>query len=182
MGFLSDVTGGFFGGPDDSGMRQQRTDNRRGQEFTQRQMGYSRDDLNYWYDRADAYRRQAEQDAINYLSGVVPQQMGYFQGGNVAAQQAILGGQPQIYQAQLPQASAFQVTLPDVSSQFGPAPNPYAQLGETGGNGFTDPTTLPQGGQYEPGSWSELAMQVSQGQPIAQQRDSLAAMLGGLKR
>lgn len=112
MGMFSGLSEKLFGGNNNS---QQKTSERQSEysrRYTQQQVGQGRSDINNLYDRGDYARNYGYNQALDVVGRSMPTQANYYQGGNVAAQQAILGGQPQIYQAPQMNPQAFQYQMP----------------------------------------------------------------------
>lgn len=88
---------------------------------TQQSANLARLDVNRLFPQAQLTGQQGFQSALNVFGDSLPAQTDVFQQGNVAAQQAILSGLPQIQnalfgnQVDLSQLQPFQVQQPDLS-------------------------------------------------------------------
>lgn len=80
---MSKAVKSIFGGTDRSAMRANQAQNEQSRDFIQQQMGQSQGMLN-----------QGFGGAYNVLQGAIPEQLGAFQQGNMAAQAYLLGGMP----------------------------------------------------------------------------------------
>ena len=130
-------------GSDDSAQRAQERANERTLQLQAQLAGQAREDAFNLFPQAQEERRRSFQQALGLLQGALPQQTGTFQQGNVAAQNQILAGLPQIQNAILGRPvdlSALQATqvpidlsfaeqqLPDVSRETMPNNNNIMSL------------------------------------------------------
>ena len=109
-------------------------------------------DVNRLFPAAIDTAKQGFQGALDVFGQSVPAQMGVFQQGNVAGQQAILAGLPQIQNAilggnvDLSGLQPFRANTPDSSmfQQQIPQETPFVAPTNDGLHGFTNQTTGPQ--------------------------------------
>lgn len=113
MGGFSGLGEKLWGGNNNSQQKTAERQQEYSRRFTQQAQGQSRADINSLYNRGDAARNQGYDQALEIQQRAMPIQADYFQGGNVAAQQAILGGMPQIYQAPQLDPSSFNYRMPE---------------------------------------------------------------------
>lgn len=99
MGGFSGLGEKIWGGNNNSAQKTTERQQEYSRRFTQQSMGQARADTNTLYDRGDFARNYGYNQALDIYGQAMPIQADYFQGGNIAAQQAVLGGQPMIYQA-----------------------------------------------------------------------------------
>lgn len=88
----------IFGGKDNSAQKGQAAANAAATDFIKQQGAQSRSDLLSLGLSADDNRNAGYQAALDEYAQSVPQQIGAFTSGNAAAQAAILGGDPSIFQ------------------------------------------------------------------------------------
>lgn len=112
MGGFSGLGEKVWGGNNNSQQKSAERQTEYGRRYTQQQVGQSRSDVNALYDRGDMARNYGYDQALQMQGRSMPMRANYFQGGNVAAQQAILGGTPQIYQAQQMDPAYFNYRMP----------------------------------------------------------------------
>ncbi len=96
MGFVKD---NFFGGASKKAAEAQQKGLEKGQEFVRTGTKEARADLFRLFPQAQQAGQQGFQGAIDVFGQTLPQQAQAFQGGNIAAQQALLAGQPQFQSA-----------------------------------------------------------------------------------
>ena len=98
----------------------------------------ARTDINRLFEQAAGQQQEGFSGALNFLGGAVPQQLAPFQAGNVAAQQQLSRGLPQIQAALLGNQldlSGFQAReIPfqplEIPQQQAPAPIPQRLQGD----------------------------------------------------
>jgi len=113
MGLFSGITDTLFGGTDDSSQNAQIKPNERAQAFIEEQAALARGDALALQPIGDKARNQGYRSAIDMLQGSTPQQIDLTARGNVAGQEALLAGLPQIQNAILGMPvdmGAFQAT------------------------------------------------------------------------
>jgi hypothetical protein len=143
MGFLSDITGGLFGGSDDTGIKEQQKANERSQAYIQQQTGQARGDASQLYQQGDYARNLGINLAMALMGQALPQQYGMLQRGQADYQNAILGNpdgslasltnQPfQYMPGGLPQSTPMQLPSFGQTWNFS-APQGNAQGGAQGG-------------------------------------------------
>lgn len=93
MGFFSDIGESLFGDQGEGAQEQQSRENQQAREFIEQQVTQARGDVLPLFDASAQARQQGAQGALSVLGGAIPSQLDVFQRGNLAAQQAILGGQ-----------------------------------------------------------------------------------------
>ena len=69
------------------------------QAFTEQQLGQARSDVTTLFPEAQRVQQRGFQGALDIFGQAVPEQARLFQGGNVAAQEQLLAGLPQIQRA-----------------------------------------------------------------------------------
>jgi len=89
----------IFGDTDDSSQKKQVAANKKSRAFIEKQAQLARKDVLDLFPAAAENKQTGFQSALDILSQSVPEQIGAFQGGNVAAQNALLSGLPQIQNA-----------------------------------------------------------------------------------
>lgn len=99
MGLFSGLGEKLWGGNNNSQQKEQIRQNRYAQRYAQQQVGQSRSDIQTLGQAADDARNYGYNQALDVQAQAMPVQANYFQGGNMAAQNAIIGGQPFTYQA-----------------------------------------------------------------------------------
>lgn len=107
------------------GMEAQQAENEANRAFLEKQAQQARGDVAGLFPQARQEREQGTQRAIDVLTGALPQQFGAFQQGNVAAQQQLAAGLPQIQNALLGlpvDFQSFQPTEIDFGTQFAQPP------------------------------------------------------------
>jgi len=151
MGFLSGIKDTLFGGSDDSGIEAQQKSNERSQAYIEAQSKLARGDANSLYAQGDYARNLGINMAMALMGRSLPQQMGMFQGGNMAAQNQYIQGQP-MYQNDIlgipnnqPTQSPYRAALPDPGSYQMQLPN-FGQTWNVGAAG----TASPQQSQPDP--------------------------------
>lgn len=95
----SDLVKSVFGGSDDSAQKSQRRANKRAEELIAQKAEEARTDVLALFPGFEQSIQAGAQGALDVFGQTIPQQVGAFQGGNVAAQQALLAGLPQIQNA-----------------------------------------------------------------------------------
>ena len=118
---MGDLVDRIFGGTDTSAQDNQIAANAAAQRFIEQQAGQARQDVIGLSAGSEGNRDLATQAALNIFGQTIPQQINAFQGGNFGAQQAILGGLPQIQNALLGlpvDFNALQPTMLDVDTSF----------------------------------------------------------------
>ena len=98
---MSSIVDTLFGGTDKSSLKSQKAANLVSQQFTRDQLAQARGDTTALFPGADINRNLGFQGAFDVLGQTVPQQFSTIQQGNVGAQQALIGGLPQIQNALL---------------------------------------------------------------------------------
>lgn len=96
---MSSVVKTLFGGTDDSAQKGQMRQNAASTEYIQSQAGQSRNDLANAYQPSQQAVSQGFQGAMNAFGQAAPQQLNALQGGNMAAQQALMSGMPMYQRA-----------------------------------------------------------------------------------
>ena len=99
MGLFSDITDTLFGSTDDSSQEAQIQANARAQDFIEQQAALARGDAIALQPLGDQYRNESYQTAIDMLRGAAPQQIDLTARGNIAGQETLLAGLPQIQNA-----------------------------------------------------------------------------------
>ena len=167
MGFLSGITEKVFGGTDNSSQKAQIAQNARTQKFIEEQARINRGDALSLYPQADYARNSTINAAMGLMGRALPAQMGMFQGGNVAAQQYLLSGMPQYenalmgravdysgmqpYRATLPDASSYQMQLPQFGTpqvQAMPQQTQQMQQPQQGGGGISPQMAMLLSGRF----------------------------------
>ena len=160
------VTDTFFGGAEKKAAKAQTKALEKAQEYTREAAAQARGDLFKLYPAAQQNANQGFQAAMDIFGQSVPAQMNAFQGGNVAAQQQLLAGLPQMnnallgapidysqfqtYQAPQQDYSFLQQQLPAFVDPYAPIDQPYVKPdigsllgGETGSNRFFNQSDSP---------------------------------------
>ena len=92
MGFLSDLVGDLFGGTDDSAQDAQIAYNERALDLFQDNKDEARRDALRLFPGASDVRRAGYEEALNLLSGVIPQQFDVMNQGRQQQQETLLRG------------------------------------------------------------------------------------------
>ena len=133
---MSIIKDTFFGGAEKDAAKAQTKALEQGQQYTKEAVNQARGDLFKLYPAAQQNSNQGFQAAMDIFGQSVPAQMNAFQGGNVAAQQQLLAGLPQMNNALLgapidySQLQAYQAPQQDYSflqQQLPKFVDPYAQ-------------------------------------------------------
>jgi len=130
---MSKVVKTVFGGTDDSAQKAQTSANKSSQAFIERNTAQAKQDALRLTGAAQEQLQQGFQGAAGVLAGALPQQLQALQGGNVAAQRALLAGAPQFQNAilGLPAGlSGVPTAQPGVSAP--PAIQPQTIQADTG--------------------------------------------------
>ncbi len=93
---MSKVVKTVFGGTDDSAQKAQVAANRASQSFIESQTKRAEQTATPLFSAAEQNILAGNQAALDAFGGFAPQQFQALQQGNLAAQAAILGGQPQL--------------------------------------------------------------------------------------
>ena len=116
MGFVKDT---FFGGASKKAAQAAQAGLESGQEFIRTGTEEARQDLFRLFPQAQQSAQQGFQGGLDVFGQALPQQAQAFQSGNIAAQQALLAGQPQFQNAILglptQQFQPQQAAAPDLS-------------------------------------------------------------------
>mgnify|MGYP001823588692 CR=1 FL=1 len=128
---MSSIVKGIFGGTDRSAQNAQIAANREAAEFAKEMGAQARGDVLAIAPGIEQARLGGFQAALDLLGQTIPQQLGAFQQGNIAAQQQLASGLPQFQaallgqpfdfgtfapsQIQAPAASTFQQQLPQIT-------------------------------------------------------------------
>jgi hypothetical protein len=122
----------LFGGTDDSAQKSQELANQLDRELFNKNANQARWDSINLFGAGDDNRRAGTQGAMDIFSETIPAQMEQFRGGNVAAQQTLLAGLPQIQNALM----GLPVDLSGLQAQSLPFDASFANqaLPETKGN------------------------------------------------
>lgn len=96
---MSSAVKTIFGGTDDSAQKAQTRANKRTEERILELQEQSRQDALPLFDASRQNINQGAQGALDLIGQGIPQETGVFQQGNVAAQQALLAGLPQVQNA-----------------------------------------------------------------------------------
>ena len=142
---MSSLVDSLFGGTDDSSQRKQAEANERTQQFIEEQAALSRDDVNRYIPRGAEQARQGFESAYNLQQQTIPTQIGAVRGGNIRAQESLLGGMGMVNDALMGRPvdeSALQVSSlgPDTANifrnmqapEFMTTPVPQAQTQQQG--------------------------------------------------
>ena len=157
MGFIKDT---FFCGAEKKAAEAQTQALEQGQAFTREGVEQARQDLFKLFPAAQQNVQQGFQGALDVFGQSLPAQAQVFQGGNVAAQQQLLAGLPQMQnailggQVDLSQLQPTQLQTPDLGffqQQLPQFNDPFAQSAAPTGTstgGFTGPDIGVLGGQF----------------------------------
>lgn len=118
---MSIIKDTFFGGAEKKAAKAQQKSLEQGQDFIREGVKEGREAINLFGPQAIQSGQQGFQAALDVFGQSLPAQTQVFQGGNVAAQRALLAGLPQIQNAilggqiDLSGLQPFQQQLPDLS-------------------------------------------------------------------
>ena len=147
---MSIVKDTFFGGAEKDAAKAQQKGIERGIEATEKAVAEARGDLFKLFPAAQQNAQQGFQGALDVFGQSIPAQTGVFQQGNVAAQNQILAGLPQMQNAilggqvdysalqptqlQMPDLSFLQQQLPQTVDPYAPVMGPENPLTGSTGN------------------------------------------------
>ena len=94
-----DLIKDILGGTDDSAQKYQMRTNQAIKDFAIQQAQIGRNDVARLFPRSDLIRNQMAQQALNVLSGTMPEQLRLRREGNLMAQNSLLAGLPQFENA-----------------------------------------------------------------------------------
>lgn len=89
---MSSLVDTIFGGTDDSSQKAQIAANKRAQEFIEEQSALARGDVQKYIPQGAEAARQGFEAAYNLQKQTIPTQIGAVRGGNIRAQESLLGG------------------------------------------------------------------------------------------
>lgn len=121
MGLFSKIFGGGTSAASETGQQQARQENIRRQGFIERVTGRGRTDAKRLFDQSLRSERRGFRGALDVIGQGIPEQLGLFQRGNVAAQGALSEGLPQFIAAILGEDidfSAFQPRRLEADTSF----------------------------------------------------------------
>lgn len=104
---MTTLFGGGTSGASEAGLKATERDNLRRERFIREQNRQARRDATRLFRAGDRSLRGGFQSALDVIGAVTPEQLGLFQGGNVAAQNALISGLPQFQAAILGQPTDF---------------------------------------------------------------------------
>lgn len=107
MGIFSSIFGGGTTSASKAGQKATLEDNRRRQNFIRNLLGQGIKRTTRLFNQAGQPRREGFQGALDVIGAGVPEQLGLFQAGNVAAQDVFSRGLPQFQNAILGQQVDF---------------------------------------------------------------------------
>lgn len=118
---MSIIKDTFFGGAEKDAAKAQQKGIERGMEATEQAIAQARGDISKLFPAAQQNAQQGFQGALDVFGQAIPAQANIFQQGNVAAQNQIAAGLPQMQNAILgspvdySQMQATQLAMPDLS-------------------------------------------------------------------
>jgi hypothetical protein len=111
---MGDLVKTVFGGTDDSAQKDQKRQNAAVSKYQKEQTVEAKDTARKLSFSGEANRNMGNQAMLDIMNQYIPQQMDTFQQGNVAAQQQLLSGLPQMQNALMGAPTTFRGMQPSV--------------------------------------------------------------------